>query len=178
MARTRVPMPGVGERIRQLREARRMSQTELAIASGYKAADSLGKVERGQTMPTSQSLQALADALETSVSWLVHGEDDRRKVRDTVPPPLTEESWIDMLGASAPASAREVAAAAWRMAKSAVPALPRPAGVPTISPPSRSDDPGLVAPAGGRMPASGMRSKAASSRAPARKSERPATRRR
>jgi transcriptional regulator with XRE-family HTH domain len=58
-----------GQRVRSLRESRRLTQEQLAERARI-SVDFLSLVERGRNSPSFENLQALADALETSVASL------------------------------------------------------------------------------------------------------------
>lgn len=57
----------VGSRLRQLREARKLSMRGLAAASGL-SANALSMIERGKTSPSVSTLHKLADALGVSIT--------------------------------------------------------------------------------------------------------------
>ena len=57
----------LGKQIRLLREQRRLSQQELATASGI-SRNTLSLIERGQTSPTVSTLKSLAGALNVEIS--------------------------------------------------------------------------------------------------------------
>ena len=64
----------IGERIRQLRIQKGMSQEELATAVGYKSENSrstVNKVEKGINDITQSRLKAYAKALGTTVAYLL-----------------------------------------------------------------------------------------------------------
>jgi len=64
----------IGERIRNRRKELGLTQTELAIAAGYAHASSIQKIEAGyRNLPTAQ-LEAIANALFTSSSYLCGNE--------------------------------------------------------------------------------------------------------
>ena len=63
----------VGSRIRTLREAAGLTQSELA-ATAYVTRQSVGNWERGNTLPDVQSLQLVAKALNTTVDGLLGDE--------------------------------------------------------------------------------------------------------
>ncbi len=63
----------VGSRIRILRQAAGLTQSELA-ATAYVTRQSVGNWERGNTLPDVQSLQLVAKALNTTVDGLLGDE--------------------------------------------------------------------------------------------------------
>jgi transcriptional regulator with XRE-family HTH domain len=63
----------VGRNIRGARKATGLSQFQLAERSGL-SADFIGKVERGTTSPSLESLKAIADALHLPLRDLFAGE--------------------------------------------------------------------------------------------------------
>lgn len=66
----------LGDRVRQAREVRKMSQRELSDASGLHKSH-IPLIEGGErpniSVPT---VEALAKALNVSVGWLVNGEGE------------------------------------------------------------------------------------------------------
>lgn len=66
----------IGDRIKQLREAKKMSQDELAQAVGYKSRSTVGKIELGKMDITQSSVVAIAKALGTTPGYLMGWEDD------------------------------------------------------------------------------------------------------
>ena len=64
----------IGDRIRRVREARGMSQSELARRAGGLTSQAINAIEGGQTKsPTPENLFFIADALETDARELVFG---------------------------------------------------------------------------------------------------------
>lgn len=69
----------IGDRIKQLREARKMSQDELAQAIGYKSRSTIGKIELGKMDITQSSIAAIAKILGTTPGYLMGWEDENGK---------------------------------------------------------------------------------------------------
>jgi transcriptional regulator with XRE-family HTH domain len=73
----------VGARLKQLRQARKLTQEQLGEAAGlsYKF---VGEIERGVGNPTLTTLEALANALQVAVTDLLaeEGRPDRVSARD------------------------------------------------------------------------------------------------
>jgi transcriptional regulator with XRE-family HTH domain len=69
----------VGNRLRQLREARRVSMRTLATMSGL-SANALSMIERGKTSPSVSTLYRIADALTVPVTDFFGPEEARKKV--------------------------------------------------------------------------------------------------
>src|SRR5213076_1976274 len=65
----------LGERVRRLRNARGLTQTELAEARVSK--EYISQIETGKTRPTSQTLEWLADRLGVDTHFLADGVSDR-----------------------------------------------------------------------------------------------------
>lgn len=63
----------MGRNIRAARKAKGLSQFQLAERSGL-SADFIGKVERGTTSPSIESLKGIADALHLTLRDLFEGE--------------------------------------------------------------------------------------------------------
>src|SRR5919204_5902074 len=70
----------LGERLRQLRVAAAMTQTELAGERFSK--EYVSQIERGKTRPTRETIKWLADRLGVDPSYLVNGvsADERGRV--------------------------------------------------------------------------------------------------
>lgn len=64
------------KRIRQLRQAKGMSQQELAERTGYTDRSSIAKIEKGDVDLTESKIQAFADALGVRPSYLMGWEDE------------------------------------------------------------------------------------------------------
>ena len=71
----------VGERITELRKAKKVSQNQIAKALSV-SRQAVSKWENGQTLPDSLNLIKLADLLETDIEYLTTG----RQVVPTRPP--------------------------------------------------------------------------------------------
>lgn len=69
----------VGNRLRQLREGRKVSMRTLAQMSGL-SANALSMIERGRTSPSVSTLYRLADALGVPVTDFFSPESSRKKV--------------------------------------------------------------------------------------------------
>ncbi|MGH7626140.1 MAG: helix-turn-helix domain-containing protein [Gemmatimonadaceae bacterium] len=99
--KTDIP-PTLGERIADLRDKRGLKQPELAKAAGI-SVTFLSEVENGHRKPGADALLGLADALETTLDYLVKGSlpPSKRPESVVIPPELAalaeEEnlSWQD-----------------------------------------------------------------------------------
>src|SRR5512143_3973441 len=69
----------VGERLRELREARNISMRTLATRSGL-SANALSMIERGKTSPSVSTLYKLADAMGVSITAFFGPETDKKQV--------------------------------------------------------------------------------------------------
>ena len=69
----------VGERLRELREARNISMRTLAARSGL-SANALSMIERGKASPSVSTLYKLADALGVSITSFFAAESERKQV--------------------------------------------------------------------------------------------------
>jgi len=58
-----------GDRVRQLREAKKLSQEQLAFKAGIHRTY-IGGIERGERNPALKNIAAIADALDVSLSEL------------------------------------------------------------------------------------------------------------
>ena len=64
----------IGDRIKNLRKEKDMTQEELAQALGYKSKSSVAHIENGRDVPRSMVVQ-LADVLDTTPAYLMGWED-------------------------------------------------------------------------------------------------------
>ncbi len=69
----------IGERLRELREARNISMRTLAARSGL-SANALSMIERGKASPSVSTLYKLADALGISITTFFASENERKQV--------------------------------------------------------------------------------------------------
>jgi len=69
----------VGERLRELREARNISMRALATRSGL-SANALSMIERGKASPSVGTLYKLAEALGISITAFFSSETERKQV--------------------------------------------------------------------------------------------------
>lgn len=79
-------MKTLGERIRQAREYRGWSGADLAHRAGYKTQSGISNLENRASGTGGRNIKKIADALNVSIEWLMHGPDS-----DIPPflPPLT-----------------------------------------------------------------------------------------
>ena len=69
----------IGERLRELREARNISMRALAARSGL-SANALSMIERGRASPSVSTLYKLADALGISITSFFSSDSQRKQV--------------------------------------------------------------------------------------------------
>lgn len=69
----------IGERLRELREARNISMRALAAKSGL-SANALSMIERGRASPSVSTLYKLADALGISITSFFGSDAERKQV--------------------------------------------------------------------------------------------------
>lgn len=73
-------MKTIGERIKARREQLQLSQDELAKKLGYKSRSSINKIEIGCQNLKQSKIKAIADALETTPSYIMGWDDDSNTV--------------------------------------------------------------------------------------------------
>ena len=66
---------GVGERIKELRTLKKLTQSDLAKAVGLTYIQ-VGRYETQKSNPSSDVLQKLANALDTTTDFLMNGSQD------------------------------------------------------------------------------------------------------
>lgn len=83
-------MPTVGDRLREIRERRRITQEQLAVAADI-SKSFLSEVENNKRNISSQGLLRIAKVLGASVDYLLTGEakEDRLKEPVVIPPELS-----------------------------------------------------------------------------------------
>lgn len=80
-------MKTIGERIRQAREAKNLSQLQLALMAGYKHQSAIGNLEERATGRGGRHITDIADALAVPVEWLLKGPNcDVADIPWKVPP--------------------------------------------------------------------------------------------
>ena len=72
----------IGERVRELREAKGLSVSDLAIKAGMKRPN-LSRLEHGRHQPSLETLERVAEALEASVAELVASRPLKAASRNT-----------------------------------------------------------------------------------------------
>lgn len=85
----------IGDRIKELREKRNMSQEELAKKIGYKSRSSINKIEtEGRKIPQDK-IKAASSALNVSPLYLLGWTDDPTPVEDGVKETVTHVAFTD-----------------------------------------------------------------------------------
>ena len=72
-------MSTIGNRIRNRREELGLSQDELGKRLGYKSRSSINKIELDQRNLTQSKIKAIADALETTPSYIMGWDEPDQK---------------------------------------------------------------------------------------------------
>lgn len=80
---------GISERIRELRTAKKLTQSDLAKAVGLTYIQ-IGRYETAKSAPSSDVLNKLADTLGTTTDFLMNGSDD-----DVVSAQLTDKELLN-----------------------------------------------------------------------------------
>jgi transcriptional regulator with XRE-family HTH domain len=88
----------LGRRIKQLREARGLTQAAFAQVS-RKSVETISNFERGKTLPSLQTLSALAEILEVDVADLFDRESKKPNTTLTPQASLLSADEIEMLNA-------------------------------------------------------------------------------
>lgn len=79
-------MSEIGNRIKQIRIDKNMSQEEFAKILGYKSRGKIANLELGKTEPEEEFLDLMCGKLHVSMKWIMTGEgdmygDESRKAR-------------------------------------------------------------------------------------------------
>lgn len=106
-------MSSIGDRIRIRREQLNLSQSELAQKLGFKSRSSINKIELDQRNLTQSKIKAIADALDTTPSYIMGWEELDQTVdltalkKDVEAVAVTSDMIRDQFGA-VPAEALEL----------------------------------------------------------------------
>lgn len=77
----------IGQRIRNLRQVKQMTQAELAQKAGYTSRSSINKIEKGLVdLPRSKIIE-LANALDVSPAFILFGNDADITTNEEKTPP-------------------------------------------------------------------------------------------
>jgi transcriptional regulator with XRE-family HTH domain len=85
-------MPSVGDRIREIREARTLTQDQLCDRSGV-SKGFLSDIENNKRNPSSEYVLKIANALGASIDYLLRGDESSQPSSRgpvTIPPELAE----------------------------------------------------------------------------------------
>lgn len=81
----------IGMRIKETRQALKMTQEELAIRSGYTSRSSINKIERGLVDLPRSKIIAIAKALGTTPTYILFGNEHVKEKSPEEPKLLEEE---------------------------------------------------------------------------------------
>lgn len=81
--RQEVYMKEVGSRIKELREQKGLSQTDLAKLVGYQYRSTINKIENGQRNITTNLIAKLAKVFNTTPAYLMGWTDDPNEEKST-----------------------------------------------------------------------------------------------
>ena len=75
-----------GERIKELREAKGMTQEELALACGYMSRSTINKIEKEKNETRLSTIKKIAKALDVDPDYLVFGDrnDKKKEIEELV----------------------------------------------------------------------------------------------
>ena len=76
-----------GERLRKIRKAKKLTQTQLSEMAGIKQ-ETISAIENGRNLPTMASVRLLANALNCQISDLMEGDDENTEQQTK---PLTHD---------------------------------------------------------------------------------------
>lgn len=79
----------VGERIRQIRKKKELTQKDFAGEIGF-SKNQISKVENGKIIPSNKLLRRISDAFNVSMEWLMTGKGNIESVPQKVDSELIE----------------------------------------------------------------------------------------
>lgn len=88
----------VGQNIRRAREAKQMTQDELASRMGYKSRSTIARIENGDNDVSQSKLKKFSEILDVSIGFLLDGTDsgDSTSEINNNPPTLSERDERDI----------------------------------------------------------------------------------
>lgn len=100
----------IGERIKFKREELNISQDELARRLGYKSRSSINKIELGLQNLNQSKIKAIADALQTTPSFIMAWTEDKKEPTPENEDGLTENQQylIDAIRNMSPENAKKL----------------------------------------------------------------------
>lgn len=100
----------IGERIKFKREELNISQDELARRLGYKSRSSINKIELGLQNLNQSKIKAIADALQTTPSFIMGWTEDKKERTPENEDGLTENQQylIDAIRNMSPENAKKL----------------------------------------------------------------------
>lgn len=87
-------MAHIGIKIKERREQLGLTQEELANKLGYKSKSTINKIEMGINDISQTKIRAFADALETSIAYLMDWEDNATTENAEFIPDLLSDSTL------------------------------------------------------------------------------------
>lgn len=85
------------ERIKTLRKEKGLTQTQLAIAIGYKDKSVISHIEKGEQNLYQDRIQAIAKALDVTPGYLINGYDDIEEKQKSVPATEKQQVLIELV---------------------------------------------------------------------------------
>lgn len=70
-----------GERLRKIRKAKKLTQTQLSEMAGIKQ-ETISAIENGRNLPTMASVRLLANVLNCQISDLMEGDDEKTEQKN------------------------------------------------------------------------------------------------
>lgn len=100
----------IGERIKFKREELNISQDELARRLGYKSRSSINKIELGLQNLNQSKIKAIADALQTTPSFIMGWTEDKKEATLENEDGLTENQQylMDVIRNMSPENAKKL----------------------------------------------------------------------
>lgn len=88
----------VGQNIRRAREAKQMTQDELASRMGYKSRSTIARIENGDNDVSQSKLKKFSEILDVSIGFLLDGTDsgDSTSEINNNPPTLSKRDERDI----------------------------------------------------------------------------------
>lgn len=88
----------VGQNIRRAREAKQMTQDELASRMGYKSRSTIARIENGDNDVSQSKLKKFSEILDVSIGFLLDGTDSGDSISEinNNPPTLSERDERDI----------------------------------------------------------------------------------
>lgn len=102
-------MKNFGERLKQKRKAKNLTQGQLAELLGMEKHNAISNWENGLSKPSADDLKKVSEILETSIDWLLKGDEKYNIPQGKIA--IAQEEYIEFLRFKAEKAEKEAISA-------------------------------------------------------------------